>query len=169
MFLAILIAQRILRAEGNIDLAEIAQDTIVNFPPAINASRNTEHMYSIEEAYDVLDIFGLRFTHCACLAIPCTSSCTYEQAFADLCRQLLDLLYRYQSKTFCCIYICPPYSVVICKTATGALSIIDTHPVPEQFGGCNTAAVISVQECKTVVVALCQIVNGGMSCNKSSM
>jgi hypothetical protein len=120
-----------------------------------NDRLRTRRVYSVDEAYNVLDVCGLRCSKTGVLAIPCTAACTFQQAYEDLCKELFQLMDANLNSVFCCVYICQPYSLIICKTATGALSVIDTHPLPEMYGGNNTAAVITVQDGFVAVAALC--------------
>ena len=157
-FLSILIADKMLRNSSTIlEPKVIATDFILNFPVQINCIRSVDKHYSIDEAYNIMKLCGtiikpLEFE----IVMHVIDRQPVNKIQADFSATLTQLLERNEDKLFCGLFVCPPYAVLVHRQSKGVLSVVDTHPLPEKYGGCDMGAVISAKDDQAGIANLCQ-------------
>lgn len=151
-FLCLLVANEIFSSSESVDLKEITQNYILNFPPEVNALRSFEKHYSVDEAYDILRTCRLISDTELTLEITSIGEVSCNDAKEQLARSLTNLVEQHEM--FCAIYTIPPYTFLLFKSTSGQISIIDTHPIPERCGGRTLAGIISASFPEYSLVAL---------------
>lgn len=150
-FLTLLIAEKLL-GNANADLSSVTHDVILNFPNEVNDVRSEERMYSIDEAYTLLRVCGAIDEHEFLVPLQSLELKAKQKATEELCEHITSLM---QQDSFCAIYSSPPYVMLVCKTHSGKLTIVDTHPIPDKYGGNETGGIITASNSQAEVVPLC--------------
>ena len=156
-FLALLIADRVFNhTDNDVSLAEVAVDTIINFPAAVNSRRNEMNMYGVDEAYAILRELHL----CSAYEFHLSTYSTVSKSVTTAQEQLRAAIHLFMVQSEpqtpkCAVYTCPPYTLLFCKPKDGQLTVVDTHMLPEKYGGSNNAATITAND-PCSVSQLCQ-------------
>ena len=124
-FLAVEIAMNI-TAENIGEIQKIAAEAgelIITGPPRYNEKRNKDKHYNIDEVLGMLKMearvgFSCDFSH----------SCK-DDVIKNIVDNLKHIIQYAAGKTMRIIYICPPFSFVLCCCQT-CITMIDTHCVP---------------------------------------
>ena len=146
----------VLNSVSVVNLNDITQDVTLNFPEKVNRKRCQDSHYSVDERCKILrqcravSKLGLNLT------IPSTNEKTIIEAVNKLTNQLTLLLEESKEMPFCAVYTSPPYTVLLCKSRDGPISIVDTLPIPFKYGGRINAGVISPTYEENGIRALCQ-------------
>ena len=166
-FLSLLIAEKIISSTGEeVNVANVTQDIILNFPKRSNEKREHDRHYSIDEAYKLLLSSVSIKPHEFTVEIMCQQEKEIHLAKEDLCHKLSALLEVHADAPFSAMYTCPPYVFTICKPYRGQLTIVDTHPITERHGGSATGGVITAKHPETTVASLCAWLFHRMGCGE---
>lgn len=159
-FIAVVIADHVLkmsagRTVSTDDLCSIATDAVINFPKDVNKVRKTTEMYGILDAYKILRSVNACGSYELKFSVFSSSVKSSVSAKEELRTALSIELQR--REPFCAMYTVPPYTVLICSTSEGSLSVVDTHAVSSYLNGdCRNGVIV---HCLNTVTALAGITN----------
>ena len=140
-----MIADRLLSTVGTTDLSALIQDLILNFPSNVNRKRDEKKLYDIDEAYQILKSCNSISSYEFVYEISSTNVRKVHEAAEEFNRQLIYLLESSGDRTVCAIYTSPPYTVLFYKSKGDVLKIVDTHGIPDKFGGNQNAGIITAK------------------------
>ena len=158
MFLSLLIADQLEKSEYRDKLlTEITTDVIINFSAKVNNKRSDEKMYGVDEAFAILRKENACGDYEFILPTFSTAATTAAVAQQELRAAMHSLLIvNEHTNLFSALYTCPRYTFLLCKTHDSPLMVVDTHMLPERYGGNNNAAVITALQDESSIAALCQ-------------
>lgn len=122
---------------------------LIDFPHVVKTKLSSGKLYCIDEAYTVLRSDNMCSSYDLRLAV-CSKSSTYakHEIKLELCKLLDD------DSPVCALYTAVPYTVLLCKTVSGKLAIVDTQGLMGNWNGDYTVAIFTTVQSQTAISAL---------------
>ena len=121
-----------------------ANDVIWNFPKSLNKFRDIGKFYDVLEGYVLMTENTLINKNITFTEEFISASGVFSEAGR---KELEDVILKLSNQECLGIYLCEPYSFLICSLNNNII-IIDTHPVSERVGGNNKSGIVLLFEHK---------------------